>query len=144
MSTACRSLTFAELDARALHDVLRLRQEVFVLEQDCAYPDIDGRDVEPGTHHVLLTEDGALLGYARVLDDGDTWRVGRVVVHPEARGRGLARDLMQAALPLCMGRPIVLDAQERLVEWYAGYGFAVTGEPYLDDGLMHVPMRRDG
>ncbi len=144
MSTACRSLTFAEIDARALHDVLRLRQEVFVLEQDCVYPDIDGRDVEPGTHHVLLTEDGALLGYARVLDDGGTWRVGRVVVHPEARGRGLARDLMQAALPLCAGRPIVLDAQERLVEWYAGYGFAVTGEPYLDDGLMHVPMRRDG
>jgi ElaA protein len=135
--------SFADLDARTLHDLMRLRQEVFILEQDCAYADLDGRDVEPGTVHVLLTEDDAILGYARVLDDGDHWRIGRVLVRADARGRGLARDLMDAALPLCSGRPIRLDAQERLVDWYAGYGFRVTGEPYLDDGLMHVPMRRD-
>ena len=138
------TLSFDELDARTLHDLMRLRQDVFILEQDCVYPDLDGRDVEPGTVHVLLTQDGRILGYARVLDDGDHWRIGRVLVRADARGRGLARDLMDAALPICTGRPIRLDAQERLVDWYAGYGFEVTGEPYLDDGLLHVPMRRGG
>jgi ElaA protein len=143
VTTSTTTHRFAELDGGTLHDLFKLRQDVFILEQDCVYPDLDGRDVEPGTVHVLLSEDERILGYARVLDDGDHWRIGRVLVRADARGRGLARDLMDAALPLCEGRPILLDAQERLVGWYGGYGFVATGEPYLDDGLLHVPMRRE-
>ena len=58
----------------------RLRQEVFVVEQDCPYPDLDGRDLEPDTRHVVLQDGDDVLGYARVLDDGDVWRIGRVVL----------------------------------------------------------------
>ena len=133
---------FDTLDARAAYDVWRLRQDVFVVEQACAYPDLDGRDLEPGTRHVLLRDDEVLLGYARVLDDGDVWRIGRVVLATEARGRGLADPLMQAALDVCPDRDIVLDAQTPLAGWYESLGFDVSGPEFLDDGILHVPMRR--
>ena len=80
---------FDGLGARAAYEVWRLRQDVFVVEQACPYPDLDGRDVEDGTRHVVGWEDGDVVGYVRVLDDGDVWRVGRVVLAREARGRGL-------------------------------------------------------
>ena len=135
---------FDALDARAAYDVWRLRQDVFVVEQACPYPDLDGRDVEPGTRHVRLRDDdGTLLGYARVLDDGAVWRIGRVVLAPEARGRGLADAIMQTALAACPGRDVVLDAQAPLTGWYAGFGFEVAGPEFLEDGIPHVPMRRN-
>ena len=133
---------FDTLDVRAAYDVWRLRQAVFVVEQACPYPDLDGRDLEPGTRHVLLRDDESLMGYARVLDDGDVWRIGRVVLTVEARGRGLADPLMQAALDVCPGRDIVLDAQSPLAGWYERLGFDVSGPEFLEDGIPHVPMRR--
>ena len=140
-----RVLAFDDLDARAAYDVWRLRQDVFVVEQACPYPDLDGRDPEPGTRHVLLEgADGALLGYLRLLDDGDVARIGRVVLAPAARGRGLADGLMHAALAECGARPVVLDAQTPLAGWYAGFGFSVSGPEFLEDGIAHVPMRREG
>jgi len=132
---------FAGLDARTAYDVWRLRQAVFVVEQECAYPDLDGRDVEPGTRHVLLREAGALVGYARVLDDGACWRVGRVLLARPARGRGLADPLLARALEECAGRDVVLDAQSPLARWYASYGFEAAGAEFLEDGIPHVPMR---
>ena len=84
MTLAISAQPFAALDAAAAYDVWRLRQQVFVVEQECAYPDLDGRDPEPGTRHVLLTDDGELVGYARVLDDATTWRVGRCWPPPRA------------------------------------------------------------
>jgi len=135
---------FAELDARAAYDVWRLRQSVFVVEQECAYPDLDGRDTEPGTRHVLLRDrTGTLVGYARVLDDGACWRVGRVLLARPARGRGLADPLLRAALEQCSGRDVVLDAQSPLAGWYASFGFVADGEEFLEDGIPHTPMRRD-
>ncbi len=140
-----RVVPFSDLDARDVHDLARLRQDVFVVEQACAYPDLDGRDPEPGTGHVLMREDGDLLGYARVLDDVATWRIGRVVLAQTARGRGLADGLVEAALGHCRssdpGRDVVLDAQTPLARWYAGFGFAVDGEDFLEDGILHTPMR---
>jgi ElaA protein len=136
------AISFEQLDTRTAYAVWKLRQDVFVVEQECAYPDLDGRDDEPGTRHVVLREGDELLGYARVLDDGDRWRIGRVVLAPAARGRGLADGLMTAALESCVGRDIVLDAQSPLADWYAGFGFEVTGPEFLDDGIPHVPMRR--
>lgn len=135
-------LSFEDLDARTSYAVWRLRQDVFVVEQECSYPDLDGRDLEPGTRHVVLQDDDEVLGYARVLDDGDGWRIGRVVLAPKARGRGLADKLMTAALAECGERAVVLDAQSPLAGWYTVFGFASTGPEFLDDGIPHLPMRR--
>lgn len=136
-----RVLTFDELDARTAYDVWRLRQDVFVVEQECPYPDLDGRDLEPETRHVLLQEDDRLLGYARVLDDGAVWRIGRVVLARDARGRGLADPLLEAALDAYPDRPVVMDAQSPLRGWYERFGFEVDGPEFLDDGIPHLPMR---
>ena len=140
-----RVAAFADLTAADMHDVARLRQDVFVVEQACPYPDLDGRDPEPGTAHVLMRDGAELLGYARVLDDTTTWRVGRVVLAPAARGRGLADGLVRAALDHSRsadpGRDVVLDAQTPLAGWYGGFGFVVDGEEFLEDGIPHTPMR---
>lgn len=140
-------LPFSELGTLTAHALWRLRQDVFVVEQRCAYPDLDGRDVEPGTRHVLLTAPGGeLLGCARVLDDAPAWRIGRVALAAHARGRGLADRLIAAALDDCARRDatrdVVLNAQTPLAPWYATFGFAVDGPEYPEDGIRHLPMRR--
>lgn len=148
------ALGFDELTARDAYDAWRLRQDVFVLEQHCLYADLDGRDTEPGTRHVLLHAgdpgDRALLGYCRVLDEAEDepqeWRIGRVVLARSARGRGLADLVVRRALEECAAldpaRDVVLAAQAPLAGWYATFGFEVAGPEFLDDGIPHVPMRR--
>ena len=136
---------FDELPVRTAYDVWRLRQQVFVVEQDCPYPDLDGRDLEGPTRHlVLLDDEGAVVGTLRVLDDGGWSRIGRVVVAPAARGRGLAAVMMDEAMALCGDREVRLDAQTGLTAFYEGYGFVVTGPEFDEDGVMHVPMARAG
>ncbi|CAI9400502.1 GNAT family N-acetyltransferase [Nocardioides sp. T2.26MG-1] len=137
----CIAVPFDQLDPFAVYGICKARQDVFVVEQTCPYPDLDGRDVEPETRHVLLMDDDALFGYARVLDDGDCWRIGRVLLAPEARGRGLADVIMHTALSVSKGRDVVLDAQSPLAPWYATFGFAVSGPEFLEDGIPHTPMR---
>lgn len=136
-----------DLAVRTAYDVWRLRQQVFVVEQDCPYPDLDGRDLEETTRHVVLVDDdegdgAAVLGTLRVLDDGGWARIGRVVVAPTARGRGLAAVMMDEAMALCGDREVRLDAQTGLTSFYEGYGFVVTGPAFDEDGIMHVPMAR--
>lgn len=135
-----------DLPVRTAYDVWRLRQQVFVVEQDCPYPDLDGRDLEDATRHVVLLDDEGreerVVGTLRVLDDGGWARVGRVVVAPAARGRGLAAVLMEEAMALCGDREVRLDAQTALTSFYEGYGFVVTGPEFDEDGIMHVPMSR--
>ena len=135
-----------DLPVRTAYDVWRLRQEVFVVEQDCPYPDLDGRDLEESTRHVVLldAEDGRdrVVGTLRVLDDGGWARIGRVVVAPTVRGRGLAAMMMDEAMTLCGDREVRLDAQTGLTSFYEGYGFVVTGPEFDEDGIMHVPMSR--
>jgi ElaA protein len=139
------AVPFDSLDARTAYDVWRLRQDVFVVEQQCAYADLDGRDLEPGTRHVLLRDGDDLLGCARVLDDSvggeSVWRIGRVTLVDAARGRGLADPLMHTALEVSKGRDVVLDAQSPLAGWYATFGFEVDGPEFLEDGIAHLPMR---
>ena len=130
------------LDARTAYDVWRLRQQVFVVEQDCPYPDLDGRDLEPTTRHVVLLDEHQVVGTLRVLDDGGWARIGRVVVAPSARGRGLAAVMMDEAMALCGDREVRLDAQTGLTAFYQGYGFEVAGPEFDEDGIMHVPMVR--
>lgn len=137
--------TFDQLSSATAYAVWRLRQDVFVVEQQCPYPDLDGRDPEPGTRHVVMEDDGGqVVGYARVLDDGTVWRIGRVVLARAARGggRGWADRLMTTALVLCEGKDVVLDAQSPLASWYATFGFEVDGPEFLEDGIPHTPMRR--
>ncbi len=136
--------SFDELGPRTAYALWRLRQHVFVVEQACPYPDLDGRDPEPGTRHLLLEDDGALVGCLRLLDDGDALRIGRVVVAAPARGRGLARLLMEEAMRVVGDRPARLDAQLGLAEWYASFGFVATGPAFDEDGIMHLPMARPG
>ncbi len=162
-------LAWDDLAPRRAHDVVRLRVDVFVVEQACPYPELDGRDLEPGArHHLLVTDTDAVAAYLRVLDDvvagpassresprrvGDhapgqasdpvrVQRVGRVVTAPDHRRRGLARWLVDHAVAGAH-RPVVLDAQAHLADWYAASGFRVTGPEFLEDGIPHVPMRRD-
>ncbi|RYC14279.1 GNAT family N-acetyltransferase [Nocardioides zhouii] len=142
MTVRVLTTSFDDLAPRTAYEVWRLRQQVFVVEQDCPYPDLDGRDLEPATRHVVLVEDDVVIGTLRVLDDGGWARIGRVVVAPVARGRGLAARLMDEAMAVCSDREVRLDAQTGLTGFYAGYGFEVTGPEFDEDGIMHVPMVR--
>jgi ElaA protein len=135
--------TFAELTTETLYALLRLRVEVFVVEQRCPYQELDGRDTEPGTRHVWIGDRDAPEAYLRILAEPDgTARIGRVCVDPAVRGAGLARRLMRDALDLIGPGPVVLDAQSYLEEFYAGLGFVRTGPEFAEDGIPHVPMRR--
>ena len=141
-----RVAAVGELDVRTSYLLWQLRESVFVVEQQCPYPELDGRDLEPTTRHVWVAAEDAdgeqPVAYLRVLDDGDVFRVGRVLVAASHRGRGLAGVLMARAHELCAGRAVVLDAQSYLVDFYTGLGYEVTGPEFLDDGIPHFPMRR--
>jgi ElaA protein len=135
---------FADLDVTTLYAILKLRSDVFVVEQKCVYPDLDGRDTEPGTRHVWFSRDGAVQAYLRVLDDGARQRIGRVVTAPAARGTGLAGRLVTEALRIIGDRPSVLDAQAHLAGFYAKFGFEPTGPEFVEDGIPHIPMAKPG
>jgi len=136
-----------ELTAAELHAVLAVRVAVFVVEQACPYPEVDGRDLDATTGHRWLADDAGIACYLRTLhqpgDDG-TVRIGRVVTRADRRGEGLAARLLTGVLAGtdAAGQPTVLDAQTRLQGWYEGFGYAVTGPEFLDDGVAHVPMHR--
>ena len=134
-----------ELGPATLYAILALRAEVFVVEQACAYQDLDGQDLAATTRHVWLADDAAPHqphAYLRVLPrtGGPTW-VGRVVTRPAARGQGLAGRLLRHVLDSATGE-VRIHAQAHLEQWYAGFGFEVCGPPFDEDGIPHVPMRR--
>lgn len=142
-------LPFEALDPYRLYALLRLRVDVFVVEQTCAYPELDGRDHAAGVHHLLGERSGQLLAAARLLPPGlsfDTPAIGRVVISARARGQGLAHLLMQASIAQCErlwpAHDQSLGAQAHLQGFYATHGFVVCSEPYLEDGIPHVDMRR--
>ncbi|MCX6464367.1 MAG: GNAT family N-acetyltransferase [Pseudonocardiales bacterium] len=136
----------ADLDPRTLYELMRLRVDVFVVEQESAYAELDGRDLEDRARHFWLAGGGrppAVLGTLRLLKEPNgEYRIGRLCTAKEARGRGLGKRLMEAVLAETGDRPSVLDSQEHLVDFYAGFGYRATGEPYDWDGVAHVPMRR--
>ena len=139
-----RVAAWVELDPITLHDVVRLRVDTFVVEQHCPYPELDGRDVEATTEHVLWDDERGLAAYLRVLAEaGGAMRIGRVVTRPDARGAGLAARLVADVVARHGDRPLVLDAQAHLTGFYARFGFRPIGPQFLEDGIPHVPMRRD-
>lgn len=133
------------LTATQWHHLARLRQDVFVVEQECAYSDLDGRDLEPGTLQLWLEdENGAVVATLRILHEhgGATRRIGRVATRADARGRGLMGRLLTAAIEACAGFEIELEAQAHLQGWYERFGFVRSGDEFLEDGIPHVPMVR--
>ncbi|WP_431263208.1 GNAT family N-acetyltransferase [Roseateles chitinivorans] len=147
------SQPFDELGVRGLYRALRLRAEVFVIEQRCIYLDPDGLD-EHAWHLQGMGQgaDGgeALFAYARLLPpsigDGAA-RIGRVITAPTARGGGLGRALMSQALRECEklwpGQPIELGAQAHLREFYGSFGFLPISDVYDEDGIPHIDMRKE-
>jgi ElaA protein len=142
---------FADLTAFDLHAVLALRQQVFVLEQACLYPDIDGLD--PGAHHLLgwHSVDGRreLAATLRCLAPGAKYAemsLGRVVTSPAARGSGVGRELVATGIAFAQqlhpGHAIRIGAQAHLERFYAGFGFVTVSAPYDEDGILHVDMLR--
>jgi predicted GNAT family N-acyltransferase len=143
-SPRLRRSPFAELTPFEVYGLCRLRVDVFVVEQECPYPELDGRDTEATTQHLWFEDDdGAILATVRVLDDGPTRAIGRVATAASARGQGLAARLMEEGIALCAGFPITLGAQAYLENWYGRFGFRVSGPGYVEDGIPHVPMRRE-
>lgn len=141
-----KCLPFPALSVDELHAILKLRVDVFVVEQTCAYPEIDGRD-PTATHLFAMEPDGLLLCYARLLSpeqDGHP-HIGRVVVHPDRRGEQLGRAIMIEAIARCRSLfgpvPIALSAQAHLHAFYASLGFQRTSEEYIWDGIPHIDMR---
>ncbi|GIF36023.1 GNAT family N-acetyltransferase [Actinoplanes xinjiangensis] len=137
-----RVASFRDLDTTTLYEILKLRSEVFVVEQECAYLDPDGRDTEPGTRHVWFAQGKKVRAYLRILSDHGVERIGRVVTAPEARGAGLAGRLITEAITVIGNRPSVLDAQAHLAGFYGRFGYVVDGPEFLEDGIPHVPMAR--
>jgi ElaA protein len=142
-----RVATTVELDAPTFYRLLKLRADVFVVEQRCAYHELDGRDLEPQTRHLWLATDtfgGEPLSYLRLLNDPDgNARIGRVCTAAHARRQGLSGRLVAAALDLVGARTCALDAQSQLVSFYKQYGFSECGPEYLEDDIPHVPMIRE-
>lgn len=137
---------FSELTADELYEILKLRVDVFVVEQACPYPEIDGHD--PAALHLAGWEGETLAAYARVLMPGAVHQdpaIGRVVVRKSHRGKGIARALVEKAKEAAAERygdiPVHLSAQYHLKEFYASCGFRTVSEPYDEDGIPHVDMR---
>jgi ElaA protein len=140
-----RTARFAELTPAELYGLLRVRVDVFVVEQECPYPELDGRDGEPGTVHLWFADDeGVVLSTIRVLENGEDRSIGRVATAASARGRGLSTALVRRGIELCEGRTIDIGAQAYLVHWYEQFGFRRSGPDYLEDGILHLPMRLPG
>jgi ElaA protein len=138
METRVRA--FDDLTLRELHDLLALRADVFVVEQDCPYLDVDGED--PGATHVLGFEGGSLVAYARIHETTEGARIGRVVTARSVRGRGVGHEIMRAALVALGERASYLHAQDHLRAFYQVHGFTAVGEVFPEDGIPHVRMER--
>jgi len=142
-----RWAAFDALGGRDVHDLLKLRADVFVAEQRCAFAEIDGRD--PAALHLLCEIDGDLAGCLRVFApeaSGGAARIGRVATARAFRGAGLGHRLMAEALRLCAERwpasAVELSAQAHLASFYGRHGFTSVSDAYLEDDIAHVDMRR--
>ncbi len=146
MKQQMECLPFEQLTVYQLYEIMALRQEVFVVEQNCPYLDADGKDLK-GWHLMLRNETGKLIAYARLLPKGVSYEhsaIGRIISAPSARGTGAGRQLVQAAIEECyrlFGKePIKIGAQTYLLRFYQSFGFEVVSEEYLEDGIPHVEM----
>lgn len=137
--------SFHELSTHELYGILQVRTKVFVVEQECPYLEVDGKDVH--AYHLYKEENGEMVAYARLLPAGVSYKepsIGRVLVKDDYRGKGLASELVRRGLDFIhdeLGeRTVKIQAQEYLREFYGSFGFRAITETYLDDGIPHIDM----
>ena len=138
---------YTELTRDELYEILRARAEVFVVEQNCPYQDLDQKDID--AYHVYMKEDGEIVGYLRVLKRGvsydDAGSIGRVITTAKGRGRGIGLALVLEGIKVakeCFGEEkLIISAQKYAVGFYEKAGFHRTEKEYLEDGIPHVQMR---
>ena len=140
--------TFEELNTTELYNILQLRSEVFVVEQDCVYQDVDFKDQK--SLHVIGTKNDKIVGYTRIFKPGDYFdnaSIGRVVVAASERTYGFGHDLMKASIKAVKTSfkvdEITISAQKYLKKFYESHNFIQVGEEYLEDGIPHIRMDRD-
>ena len=140
--------TFSELDTEDLYQILRLRSEVFVVEQDCVYQDLDNKD--QNATHLYYKENSEIVAYTRIFKAGDYYEnpcIGRVVVSKKNRGNDLGKKIMIDSMEYIKqnikGEKIELSAQKYLDKFYKDLGFYKIGEDYLEDGIPHQRMLFD-
>lgn len=137
---------FNELTTLELYNILALRAEIFVVEQECVYNDVDGKDLE--SIHIWLEDDGIITAYVRVVAPGISYSepsIGRVVVNPDYRNQGLAKKIVSEGIKYItetMKEPkITIGAQEYLIDFYSSFGFKRISETYIEDGIPHLDMQ---
>ena len=140
--------SFNELSLEELYYLLQLRSEVFVVEQDCVYQDVDGKDQK--ALHIIGKRDNVIIAYTRIFKQGDYFKeasIGRVVVSEKARHLKYGHQLMVASIKVIENsfhtKEIKLSAQKYLEKFYNNLGFKTIGEPYLEDGIPHIAMVKD-
>jgi len=150
--TTWQAKQFNQLSLDQLYDLLKLRIDVFVVEQTCYYPDLDSNknqlDRDKETLHVLGYQDDTLVAYLRILALGQSYddyiSIGRVAIAEQARGSGLGHELMTEALNLCQQyfpkQDIKISAQEHLLSYYQNHGFEQVSKMYLEDDIPHIAM----
>jgi ElaA protein len=136
---------FGELSGHEVYEMLKLRVDVFVVEQNCAYHEVDGNDYD--AIHIFCTDEEGLAAYARLLPASVKYMepsIGRVVIRGNRRGKGLAHILMERSVDFIKTKwksgSIRLQAQHHLVGFYGNHGFNAVSEPYVDGGIPHVDM----
>lgn len=141
--------TFSELSLDELYEIMALRQEVFVVEQDCPYLDADGKD-QDSWHLTGVDKNGKLIAYARIVPQGISYKnypsIGRIITAASVRGKGVGKKLLLASLEatgkLFEGQAIKISAQCYLIKFYESFGFKTSGEEYLEDNIPHIAMLR--
>lgn len=139
---------FEDLTVHQLYDALRLRESIFIVEQNVPYPDIDGKDER--SLHLMGYSGREMVAYMRLvpldLFEPGYFSLGRVVVKAELRGTGIGRELVRQGIE-CLdrirsGHPIKISSQLYLKDFYASFGFVAQGEPYIEDRILHIAMIR--
>lgn len=136
---------FEQLTNTELYNILKERTAVFVVEQNCPYPEVDGKDLQ--SYHLYKEENGEIIAYLRILPPGVSYKelsIGRVLVKKEHRGQHLAHQLMEHALQFIQNElnetTVKIQAQEYLRDFYGSFGFEVISETYLEDNIPHIDM----
>jgi ElaA protein len=136
---------FSELSTTELYKILKLRQDVFIVEQNCIYADLD--DVDLNCFHLMMIKNSELIGYSRIIAPGIKYTsssIGRVIIKPEFRGNKLAYSLMKESINCCnidwKNFGISISAQFHLMNFYFSLGFIQHGEVYDEDGIPHIKM----